>query len=108
MPEECLNTLRQLKPQTYDRDDLGERKLGLVADECEDALRNAGVAVDNVAGKRHSQANGTKDIHTTLQYDRLAPLLIGAANTLSARVKQLESNNGRLNKWETFCRQSGS
>ena len=65
-----LNTLSRIKPQTYGRDDLGERKLGLVAEECEDALRNAGAPPDNVAGERYRQANLTRDIYTTLQYNR--------------------------------------
>ena len=51
-PEQCLNTLRQIKPQTYDRVDTGERRLGLVADQCEAALATAGIEVDNVIGQR--------------------------------------------------------
>ena len=90
-PEQCLNTLRPIKPQTYDRDDVGERRLGLVADQCEEALEKAGIQVDNVLGQRHWQVDGKTDIYKTLQYDRLVPLLIGAVNTLSARVEQLET-----------------
>ena len=37
-PEQCLNTLSQIKPTTYDRNDLGERRLGLLANEREEAL----------------------------------------------------------------------
>ena len=51
-PEQCLNTLRHIKPQTYDRNDLGERRLGLIADECEEAIEKAGIEVDNVIGQR--------------------------------------------------------
>ena len=90
-PEQCLNTLRQIKPTTYDRDDIGEYRLGLVADECEEALKNNGIEVDNVIGERRWQVDGETDMYKTLQYDRLVPLLIGAVNTLSARVEQLET-----------------
>ena len=90
-PDQCLNTLRQIKPRTYDRDDIGEYRLGLLADECEEALKTAGIEVDNVIGEKHWQVDGESDMYKTLQYDRLVPLLIGAVNTLSARVEQLES-----------------
>ena len=90
-PEQCLNTLRHIKPQTYDRNDLGERRLGLIADECEEALEKAGIEVDNVIGQRHWQVDGESDVYKTLQYERLVPLLIGAVNSLSARVQDLES-----------------
>ena len=90
-PEQCLNTLRQIKPQTYDRIDTGERRLGLVADQCEAAFETAGVEVENVIGQRHWQVDGERDVYKTLQYERLVPLLIGAVNTLSARVQDLES-----------------
>ena len=90
--EQCLNTLRNIKPQTYDRGDLGnERRLGLIADEIEEALEKAGIEVDNVIGQRHWQVDGESDVYKTLQYERLVPLLIGAVNSLSARVQDLES-----------------
>ena len=90
-PEQCLNTLRLIKPQVYDRNDLNERRLGLVADECEEALEAAGIEVDNIIGQRHWQVDGETDVYKTLEYDRLVPILIGAVNTLSARVEQLEA-----------------
>ena len=97
-PEQCLNTLRHIKPQVYDRDDINERRLGLVADECEEALEKAGIEVDNIVGQRHWQVDGETDIYKTLEYDRLVPLLIGAVNTLSARVEQLEATKKRKTK----------
>ena len=90
-PQQCLDTLRRIKPQTYDRDDLGgERRLGLIADQCEDALLAEGFVIDNVIGERHWQVDGKPDMYKTLQYDRLVPLLIGAVNQLSATVQQLQ------------------
>ena len=83
--------MRQIKPTTCDRDDIGEYRLGLIADECEEALKNNGIEVDNVIGERRWQVDGETDMYKTLQYDRLVPLLIGAVNTLSARVEQLET-----------------
>ena len=35
--------------------------------------------------------DGKSDVYKTLQYERLVPLLIGAVNSLSARVQDLES-----------------
>ena len=90
--------MRHIKPQVYDRDDINERRLGLVADECEEALEKAGIEVDNIVGQRHWQVDGETDIYKTLEYDRLVPLLIGAANTLSARVEQLEATKKRKTK----------
>ena len=90
--EQCLNTLRHIKPQTYDRNDLGnERRLGLIADEIQEAFETAGIEVNNVIGQRHWQVDGESDVYKTLQYERLVPLLIGAVNSLSARVQDLES-----------------
>ena len=83
--------MRHIKTQVYDRDDINERRLGLVADECEEALAAAGIEVDNIIGQRHWQVDGVTDVYKTLEYDRLVPLLIGAVNTLSARVEQLEA-----------------
>ena len=94
--EQCSTTLAQIQPQTYDREDLQERRLGLIADQCADALE--GLAIDNVVGERRWQVDGETDIYKTLSYDRLVPLLIGAVNTLSARVQQLE---GKKRKTKT-------
>ena len=94
--EQCLSTLAQIQPQTYDREDLQERRLGLIADQCQDALE--GLAIDNVVGERSWQVDGETDMYKTLSYDRLVPLLIGAVNTLSARVQQLE---GKKRKTKT-------
>ena len=94
--EQCLTTLAQIQPQTYNREDLQERRLGLIADQCQDALE--GLAIDNVVGERSWQVDGETDMYKTLSYDRLVPLLIGAVNTLSARVQQLE---GKKRKTKT-------
>ena len=94
--EQCLTTLAQIQPQTYDREDLQERRLGLIADQCTDALE--GLAIDNVVGERSWQVDGETDMYKTLSYDRLVPLLIGAVSTLSARVQQLE---GKKRKTKT-------
>ena len=93
-PHQCLNTLSRIKPQTYDRDDMGgESRLGLIADQCEDALQAEGFAIDNVIGERHWQVDGNTDLYKTLPYDRLVPLLIGAVNQLSATVQQLQTKH---------------
>ena len=86
--KERLTTLAQIQPQTYNREDLHERRLGLIADQCQDALE--GLAIVNVVGERSWQVDGETDMYKTLSYDRLVPLLIGAVNTLSTRMQQLE------------------
>ena len=64
---------------------MDQRRLGLIADVVEEAIDQ--LAIDNVVGSRwHDEQN-----YKTLDYARLVALLIPAVNTLSARVKDLES-----------------
>ena len=71
---------------------MDQRRLGLIADEVEEAIEQ--LAIDNVFGtKWHNN-----DEYTTLQYDRLVPLLVSAVNQLSKEVKYLQSKiNGTAN-----------
>ena len=77
--------LSSIQACTYERADLQQRRLGLIADEVEDAIDQ--LAVDNVVGSKWHQGEEYK----TLDYARLVALLIPAVNALSARVKDLES-----------------
>ena len=82
---QALSVLSQIKACTYERPDLQQRRLGLIADEVEEAIDQ--LAIDNVVGSKWHEG----DDYKTLDYARLVALLIPAVNTLSARVKDLES-----------------
>ena len=85
---QALGVLSQIQACTYERPDLQQRRLGLIADEVEEAIDQLAVDnVDNVVGSKWHQGKDYK----TLDYARLVALLTPAVNTLSARVKDLES-----------------
>ena len=82
---QALDVLSQIQGCTYEREDLDQRRLGLIADNVEQAI--AQISVDNVVGSKwHDSAE-----YKTLDYARLVSILIPAVNTLSARVKDLET-----------------
>ena len=82
---QALDVLTQIQGCTYEREDLQQRRLGLIADEVEDAIQQ--LAIDNVVGSKWH--NG--DEHKTLDYSRLVALLVPAVNTLSARLREMEA-----------------
>ena len=82
---QALDVLTQIQGCTYEREDLQQRRLGLIADEVEDAIQQ--LAIDNVVGSKWH--NG--DEHNTLDYSRLVALLVPAVNTLSARLREMEA-----------------
>ena len=82
---QALDVLSQIRGCTYEREDLQQRRLGLIADEVESAIDQ--LAIDNVvSSKWHND-----DHYKTLDYARLVSLLIPAVNTLAKRVEDLES-----------------
>ena len=83
----CSNAGRadQIQGCTYERTDLQQRCLGLIADEVEEAIDQ--LAIDNVLGTKWHQGEDYK----TLDYSRLVALLIPAVNHLSQQVKYLQS-----------------
>ena len=83
--QQAQNILNQLKSYTYERDDIGERRLGLIADEVESAIDQ--LAIDSVVSSKWHKDGQYK----TWDYSRLGNLLIPAINTLSKRVEDLES-----------------
>ena len=83
--QQAQNILKQIKAYTYEREDIGERRLGLIADEVQTSIEQLGI--DNVvSSKWHND-----DQYLTLDYSRLVSLLIPALNPLSKRVEDLES-----------------
>ena len=77
--------LKQIKSYTYERGDIGERRLGCIADEVESAIEQ--LAIGNVVSSKWHKDGQYK----TLDYSRVVSLLIPAINTLSKRVGDLES-----------------
>ena len=83
--QQAQNVLNQIKSYTYDRDELDQRRVGLIADEVGSAIGQ--LAIDNVIGSKwHNDGQ-----YKTLDYSRLVSLLIPAVNTLANRVEYLES-----------------
>ena len=83
--DQALSVLSQIQGCTYEREDLDQRRLGLIADQVQDAIQLLGV--DNVVGTKWHQGEEYK----TLQYDRLVPLLVNAVNRLNQQVEELQS-----------------
>ena len=83
--DQALSVLGQIQGCTYEREDLGQRRLGLIADEVEEAIDQ--LAIDNVLGSRWHEGEEYK----ALDYSRLTALLIPAVNKLSQQVRELQS-----------------
>ena len=82
---QALDVLSQIRGCTYEREDLQQRRLGLIADEVESAVHQ--LAIGNVvSSKWHNDGQ-----YKTLDYSRLVSLLIPAVTTLAKRVEDLES-----------------
>ena len=75
---------------------MGQRRLGLIADEVETAM--AGLAVDNVCSSKYATFNGIEDQYKQLDYSRLVSLLIPAVNSLATRVQELEMTTTKKRK----------
>ena len=80
---QTLGVLGQIQACTDDRDD--QRRLGLIADEVEEAIEQ--LAIDNVTGSKWHKG----DQYKTLEYSRLVALLMPAVNRLSQQVEDLQS-----------------
>ena len=94
---QALDVLSQIQGCTYEREDLQQRRLGLIADEVEAAI--VGLGVDNVCGSKWH--NG--DTYRTLDYGRLVALLIPAVNNLSVRLREMEA---RVKEWDSTSQPS--
>ena len=83
--EQSLDVLSQIRGCTYERPDLEQRRLGLIADQVMEAVEQ--LAIDNVIGSKWHAGEEYK----TLDYSRLVALLIPAVNHLAQEVKVLRS-----------------
>ena len=85
--DQALSVLNLIQGCTYNREDLGQRRLGLIADEVETAI--TGLSIDNVVGSKHATFNDVEDEYKTLDYSRLVSFCIPAINTLNQQVTAL-------------------
>ena len=92
---QALGVLSQIQACTYERTALQERRLGLIADEVEEAIDQ--LAIDNVVGSKWHEGEDYK----TLDYSRLVALLIPVVNQLSQQVNYLQS---KVNGTTERCR----
>ena len=65
---QALDILSQIQGCTYEREDLQQRRLGLIADEVEEGIHQ--LAIDNVIGSKWHEGEDYK----TLDYSRLVAL----------------------------------
>ena len=87
---QSLAILSKIPAVTYTRTDTGERRLGHIADEVEEALADLGIS--NVTGEtNYAPGDLPYGVYKTLDYARLVPLLLSGLNSLAARVQELES-----------------
>ena len=85
---QALSILSNITAQTYHREDLGERRLGFIADEVEEAL--AGLRIDNVVGSKWAQVGEEQGMYKTLDYSRIVCLLTASAQELNKQVVELK------------------
>ena len=90
---QALDVLSQIQGCTYNREDLNQRRVGLIADEVEDAIGQ--LACDNIiSSKWHNDAE-----YKTLDYSRLTAIICPALNELSRQIKDIQSKlNGSISK----------
>ena len=90
--QQAQTVLSQIEAYTYDRNNIGERRLGRSTDQIGAAIEE--LAIDNAT--RSKWHNGGE--YKTLGYSRLVNLLSPAVNHLSQQVADLQSKvNGANN-----------
>ena len=88
---QALRILSGITCQTYDA--FGERRLGLIADEVKESIRE--LAIGSVVGSKTVTHEGSPGEYLTLQYERLVPLLVNNINQLSRRIAEIKSGKKR-------------
>ena len=83
--QRAQHVLSQIEANTYEREDINERRLGLIADAVEITCEQLGID-SVVSNKRY------KDVpYKTLDYNRPTSLLTPAVSALAKRVGYLDS-----------------
>ena len=87
--QQSLAILSKIPAVTCTRTDTGERRLGHIADEVEEALADLGVS--NVTGAtNYAPGELPYGVYKTLDYARIVPLLVSDVNELTQRLQQLQ------------------
>ena len=89
-----LDLVNKLQPVSYQykfSDDSEPVMYGLVAQDFETALNDAGVAQNKAAILQYEEKNDEKQSDYNLDYTKLVPILINAIKELSAKVAALEA-----------------
>ena len=81
----AMDVLSKIQGCTYEREDLGQGRVCLIADEVHEAIEQ--LAIDNVVSSKFH--NG--DQYKTLDYSRLICLAIPAISELSKQVQDLHN-----------------
>ena len=69
---------------------------GLIAQDVETALNDAGVAQNTAAILQYEEKNDEKDSDYSLDYTKLTPILINAVKELSTEIESLKSEIAAL------------
>ena len=93
---QCLDMIGQMRATLYERPELQETRLGLISEEVQEAL--APLDIDNVCVPKMATIGEEEGEYLALQYERIVPILIGAVNSLAARVQELEMTTTKKRK----------
>ena len=94
-----LDLVNKLQPVSYHYKfdaDSDPVMYGLVAQDVETALNDAGVAQNTAAILQYEEKNDEKDSDYSLDYIKLTPILINAVKELSAEIESLKSEIAAL------------
>ena len=80
--------LGTIKAYTYDKEDLQQHRLGLIADQVQEAIQELGI--DNVVSEKWHR----EDNYTMLDYGRHCVLCIATIQELHQQLKDLKSKDG--------------
>ena len=94
-----LDLVNKLQPVSYHYKfdaDSDPVMYGLVAQDVETALNDAGVAQNTAAILQYEEKNDEKDSDYSLDYTKLTPILINAVKELSTEIESLKSEIAAL------------
>ena len=94
-----LDLVNKLQPVSYHykfHEDTSPVMYGLIAQDVETALNDAGVAQNTAAILQYEDKKDEKDSDYSLDYTKLTPILINAVKELSAKITTLETKVAAL------------
>ena len=90
-PSNCLSYCKSLTPSLYLQTMYNEVRPGLIAQEVAAACQTHSLPEKPILDKKWAEVDGTNEELLALRYERLVPMLLGAIQSLTARVQQLKS-----------------